>query len=89
MTYDRLATRGWKVPSDISESRLMTRSPSLNRLKSELLYALFQQTANKAQIGSGSGPPRRPRGRSGRCLDPKSAFSTDSGRIPWTPDVSG
>jgi hypothetical protein len=46
MTYDRLATRGWRVRSDISASRLMTRSPSLNRLKSELLYALFQQTAN-------------------------------------------
>ena len=41
-----LATRGWKVPSDISESRLMTPSPSLNRLKFELLCALFQQTAN-------------------------------------------
>jgi hypothetical protein len=30
-----LATRGWKVPSDISESRSMTRSPSQNRWKSE------------------------------------------------------
>ena len=35
MTYDRLTIREWKVRSTISASRLMTRLPSLNRLKSE------------------------------------------------------
>jgi hypothetical protein len=36
MTRDRLATRKWKVRSDISESRSMMRSPSLSRSKSEV-----------------------------------------------------
>src|ERR1700730_16078473 len=36
MTRDRLATRKWKVPSDISESRLMMRLPSLSKSKSEV-----------------------------------------------------
>jgi hypothetical protein len=36
MTHDRLATRKWKVPSDISESRSMMRLPSLSKSKSEV-----------------------------------------------------
>jgi hypothetical protein len=36
MTHDRLATRKWKVPSDISESKSMTRWPSLSKWKSEM-----------------------------------------------------
>ena len=51
MTYDRLATRGWKARSDISESRLMTRSPSLNRLKFE--------TSLRALSADGEGPNRK------------------------------
>src|SRR6516165_4226385 len=36
MTYDRLATREWKVRSDISASRSMTRLPSPNKSRSDL-----------------------------------------------------
>ena len=36
MTRDRLATRKWKVPSDISESKSMMRLPSLSKSKSEV-----------------------------------------------------
>jgi hypothetical protein len=36
MTHDRLATKKWKVRSDISESRSMMRSPSLSKSKSEV-----------------------------------------------------
>jgi hypothetical protein len=36
MTRDRLATRKWKVPSNISESRSMMRLPSLTKSKSEV-----------------------------------------------------
>jgi hypothetical protein len=36
MTRDRLATRKWKVPSGISESRSMMRLPSQSKSKSEV-----------------------------------------------------
>ena len=36
MTHNRLATRKWKVRSDISESRSMMRLPSLSKSKSEV-----------------------------------------------------